>query len=245
MDAADPSATRPEEPTMADSDAAAPRTGARGPYRNGIERRRQIVDEAWRIFALKGYSTASLREIATAVGVTPAGLLRHFDTKEDLLTAVLDRWEVETQHLADVVDQGEGLAFFLDFTFLMRYHVEHPGLIELFLTLCAEASDPAHPARGWVAERYRRIVELGQRQLELAEAEQAVLPMTPEQREQELRTLYAMMDGLELQWISDPSLDLVGQFESAFAIVITRWTGRECTFADGRCRLGDRIGAGA
>jgi AcrR family transcriptional regulator len=214
--------------------------GVRGPYRNGIERRRQIVETAWRVFARRGYANASLREIALEVGVTPAALSRHFPSKEDLLIAVLDHWSDETQNLSDDVSQGEGLRWFLSFPRLMRFHVEHPGLIELFLTLCTEASDPDHAARAWVSERYARIVVQGAEHLAAAEREGHVRPMTPAERELELRTLFAIMDGLELQWISDPAFDLVGQFEATFAHILTRWTGLPCTIVRGDPRFGER-----
>jgi AcrR family transcriptional regulator len=231
-------ATRP-------SSTGAPSTGARGPYRKGIERRRQIVDAAWRVFALRGYANASLREIATEVGVTPAALTRHFPSKEELLIAVLDRWDEETISLGDDVDQGDGLRWFLSFPQLMRFHVGHPGLIELFLTLCTEASDPEHPARAWVTERYARIVREATSHLRAAEQEGHVLPMTPAQRETEVRVLFAIMDGLELQWISDPELDLVGEFETSYAAVLGRWTGLACEIVGGDVRFGEqRIAAG-
>lgn len=195
----------------------------RGPYRTGVRRRAQIVEAAWAIFARRGYATASLREIADAVGVTPAALLRHFGTKEGLLIAVLDRWDADSHALGVRAEMGDGLAHFLTFPALMRYHAEFPGLIELFLTLCTEASDPAHPARQWVSERYARIVRDAVAHLLSAGEAGLVRPMSAAEAETEARALFAAMDGLELQWIADPQLDLVEHFDGMFEITLLRW----------------------
>jgi AcrR family transcriptional regulator len=198
-------------------------TGARGPYRTGVRRKAQIVEAAWAIFARRGYATASLREIADAVGVTTAALLRHFGSKEELLVATLERWDEGTHELSVRTALGDGLDYFLTFPALMRYHVQHPGLIELFLTICTEASDPEHPARAWVAARYEQIVQEGVVQLHHAGALGLARELTDDEAEGEVRALYAMMDGLELQWMADSRIDLVGQFERAFTITLQRW----------------------
>lgn len=65
----------------------------RGPYQNGIRRRREIVESATRVFASYGFTSGSLRRIADEVGVTPAALTRHFGNKEGLLSAVLAKWD--------------------------------------------------------------------------------------------------------------------------------------------------------
>ena len=195
---------------------------ARGPYKTGVRRRAQIVEAASALIARRGYAGASLRLIGDAVGMTPAGLLRHFDTKQDLLFAVLDDWRVQTSQLPSA-SSSPGLGHFAEYGDLMRYHMAHPGLIELFLTMCTEASDPTHPARGWVAARYEAIVADGIRHLRYAAEHGEIPPMSTETMEIEVRGLYAMMDGLELQWIANPSLDLAQLFESIFAVTLLRW----------------------
>lgn len=46
--------------------------------------REQILDAARRIFTLNGFEKATLAAIAGEVGVTPAAILRHFDSKQAL-----------------------------------------------------------------------------------------------------------------------------------------------------------------
>ena len=56
----------------------------------GEERRRQIIDEAIRCFAAKGFRGTTIRELAAGVGITEAALYRYFPSKEALYQAIID-----------------------------------------------------------------------------------------------------------------------------------------------------------
>jgi len=56
----------------------------------GDERRRQIVQVAMRLFSERGFRGTTTKEIAQAAGVSEAIIFRHFATKEDLYTAIID-----------------------------------------------------------------------------------------------------------------------------------------------------------
>lgn len=53
------------------------------------ERRREIYEAAARLICAKGYLGASLQDIATACGLTKAGLYHHCKSKEDLLLEIM------------------------------------------------------------------------------------------------------------------------------------------------------------
>lgn len=53
--------------------------------------RARILDEAAALFLQQGYDATSLRHIADAVGMKAGSLYYHFDSKDDLLTAILRR----------------------------------------------------------------------------------------------------------------------------------------------------------
>ncbi|MDR0654638.1 MAG: TetR/AcrR family transcriptional regulator [Synergistaceae bacterium] len=60
------------------------------PYAEGTNRtKEQILIESTLLFALKGYSDVSMRDIAQKVGITPAALYNHFTNKDDLWEAVM------------------------------------------------------------------------------------------------------------------------------------------------------------
>lgn len=56
----------------------------------GEERRLQILAVAVSLFSQKGFRGTTTREIAQAAGVSEAMVFRHFATKEELYTAILD-----------------------------------------------------------------------------------------------------------------------------------------------------------
>jgi AcrR family transcriptional regulator len=56
----------------------------------GEERRLQILGVAVSLFSQKGFSGTTTREIAVAAGVSEAMVFRHFATKEELYSAILD-----------------------------------------------------------------------------------------------------------------------------------------------------------
>lgn len=56
----------------------------------GEERRVQILLVAIRLFAQKGFRGTTTKEIAQAAGVSEAMVFRHFATKEELYSAILD-----------------------------------------------------------------------------------------------------------------------------------------------------------
>src|ERR1044071_3116808 len=56
----------------------------------GDERRLQILKVAMRLFSQKGFRGTITREIAKAAGVSEAMVFRHFATKNELYSAILD-----------------------------------------------------------------------------------------------------------------------------------------------------------
>lgn len=196
---------------------------SRGPNRVGIERRKQILDAAWEVFGQRGYTTTSLRMIADAVDLTPAGVLRHFGRKEELLTAVLTRFDDIDRYSVEDGSRRFGMEYFAGLRRLMETHSEHPGLIELLLTMSTEGADPAHPAHSWVVARYDRIVADAVRAFEEAVAAGQIPPMDRATMESEGRVVYAIMDGLELQWLLNPTLDLGRLFGPVYEHLVARW----------------------
>lgn len=54
------------------------------------DRREQIIDAALRVFAQKGYSNATNKDIAREAGITPGLIYYYFESKEALLYAILE-----------------------------------------------------------------------------------------------------------------------------------------------------------
>ncbi len=198
---------------------------ARGPYRTGIRRREQLIAVAIAVFGGHGFAGASLRVIAEQADVSHATLIRYFGSKEGLLAAVLEEWDRRTveNSLADV----SGLDYFRRLPHVMAVHQENRGLLELFTTIAAEASSPAHPAHAFIVDRYtRNLVTLSQHLREAIEAGD-IAPLTPAQIEHEVRLVTAMLDGIGLQWLLDPSTDVAASVSAYVDRAVAAWRSSE------------------
>ncbi len=145
-----------------------------------------------------------MREIADRVGLSQAGLLHHFGSKEELLAAVLDHRDVLDTQLHLRLAAGDR---YLD---ALRGIAEHnarvPGLIQLFVTLSAEATDPEHPAHDYFVHRYARVRADITAQFR---ASQAAGRFRPDLDAAIAATLViAVMDGLQVQWLLNRELDV-------------------------------------
>src|SRR5579859_7273013 len=64
---------------------------SRSPRLSRSERRRVIEDAATRLFARRGYAATTVEDIVRAAGVTKPMLYRHFESKQELCVALLER----------------------------------------------------------------------------------------------------------------------------------------------------------
>src|SRR6266700_675555 len=66
--------------------------------------RDRIIDEAMRLFSAQGYKATTIAQIESAVGLTPGagGLYHHFDSKESVLAAGIERQLARLDALRDI-----------------------------------------------------------------------------------------------------------------------------------------------
>jgi AcrR family transcriptional regulator len=195
---------------------------ARGPYRTGIRRREQIVATAITVFGEYGFAGGSIRTIADRVGVSHATLLQHFGSKEGLLTAVLQEWDRRTVE-ASLTDVA-GLDYFRRLPQVMAAHLSNRGLLELFTTIAAEASSPAHPAHAFIQRRYTDNLATLATHLQQAVDTGDVAPLTPAEIEIEVRLVTAVLDGIGLQWLLDSSTDVTASVETYISRTVAAWS---------------------
>jgi AcrR family transcriptional regulator len=193
------------------------RNGARGPYAKSAQRSSDILDAATTVFATHGYSGGSLRDIARQLGMSLTSIRHHFPTKYELLEAVLERSDRTTNGDDDfdwdAACAADGVASAT--LARVRANLERRELLRLFAILSAEASVPTHPAHGWFVDRYRRKSE----ELTAAFAyDQSRERVSADHDPQVLsRLLIGTWDGIQLQWLIDPSYDMNEAMEAFFA----------------------------
>jgi len=199
-----------------------------GHYAKGLRRREAIVEAATEVFARAGFDGASVVEIAADVGISRAGLLHHFESKEDLLMAVLEnreRADLEV-FVASGSRRGGGIGVLRGMVHLARRNEQRPGLVRLYVVLGAEATAVDHPAHEYFSRHYDRIVDGTRRAVESARAagdlREGIDP------ERFATDLVALQDGLQLQWLlrrGQPSI--AGPLEAFIQAALTRdlWEG--------------------
>jgi AcrR family transcriptional regulator len=171
----------------------------------GEDRRQRILAAAQSLLTRNGSRGTTLGQIARAAGVTPAGLLHHFASKEQLLHAVLDARDADD--LANVDISGDVVEQLEKVTERFR---RAPEMIGMFTVLLMENLNPESALHGRFLNRYRDSVEIiagvirrGQREgryrSDLDPAVKAV-------------EIYAFLTGMETSWLLDPSIPLVEVF---------------------------------
>jgi len=171
----------------------------------GEDRRQRILAAAQRLMTRNGSKGVSLGQIAREAGVSPAGLLHHFESKDQLLHAVLDARDADDLAAADFslspVEQLERV--------VERYQ-RSPELIGTFTVLLTENLNPDAPLHDRFLDRYRAAVEIiasgiqrGQR------AGKYRLDLDPAVKATEI---VAFLTGMETSWLLDPSVPLIEVF---------------------------------
>ena len=172
--------------------------GPRGGYAKGRATRQEIIRTAILVFADVGFHGASLRDIAARVGISHPGLLHHFPNKAALLMAVLEyRDAVDEESFADAAERG--IDYFDALLGVVERNRLRRPLVELFASLSTEASSPDHPAHAYFERRYASLVADQAALLRERAARGGLAPgVDPEQA---ARTVVALMDGLQVQWL--------------------------------------------
>lgn len=188
-------------------------------YVTGRARREQILDAAIAAFGQSGFHNATLADIAETCSISRPGLLHHFDSKEALLKAVLERRDAaDRAAFASALARATSpLQALVDVT---ADNARTSGLMALYAMLAAEATNPRHPAHEYFARLYDTLAaDLGEA-LKLMQQAGLLDPVTPPTTL--ARELLALKDGFSLQ-----SLLTSGTVDApaALAAAITRITG--------------------
>lgn len=182
-------------------------------------KRREILDAATDIFGTKGYSNGTLADIADEVGITHAGVLHHFGSKQNLLLEMLKyRDESDVEPFPDHrIPNGPELFAHLVRTALAN--TRRAGLVQVYTVLSAESVTEDHPAREFFEHRYETLRgEVAKAFVTLCRQEGVTEPVTIAAAS---ASVLAVMDGLQLQWLLHPEeMDLAETTEFAIRAIV-------------------------
>lgn len=172
----------------------------------GEDRRELILSVAQRFLARNGWRSTSLAQIAREAGLTPAGLLHHFESKDQLLHAVLDARDIDdnarVDRTGDLVDQLRKLP---------KRFEESPELVGMYAVLLIENLEPDAPLHDRLLGRYQAAldaVEAGIRRGQHAGRYRTDVDPAVKAVE-----IVAFLNGMETSWLLDRSLPLTVIFE--------------------------------
>jgi AcrR family transcriptional regulator len=183
----------------------------------GESRRAVIVDAAAREFALHGYHGASIAAIAEKVGITQSGLLHHFPSKEALLEAVVERRFAEDSGLADRLGLG-GASPFAGYDAMVARNIDDPTWVQFLSVITADGLTEDNPAHELIRVRYQRVRDRIRDRISSHEGDQYELPahLDPEDV---ASLLLAALDGLQLQWLYDDSVDMRRRIQLLISLI--------------------------
>lgn len=172
----------------------------------GEDRKQRILAVAEQLLTRNGWRNTSLAQIARAAGVTSAGLLHHFESKEQLLHAVLEARDADDELHADRTGD-----LIVELERVVERFDRSPDLVGMFAVLVIENLEPDAPLRNRLLDRYRFAVDTvaagirrGQRagryRVDLDPAVKAV-------------EIVAFLNGMETSWLLDPSIPLTEVFK--------------------------------
>ncbi|MDZ4375725.1 MAG: TetR/AcrR family transcriptional regulator [Phenylobacterium sp.] len=167
--------------------------------RRGRERRADILKAARNLFAQNGFRGTSLAMLAEVVGMTDAGLLYHFPTKNKLLLAVLEETDAAQEaRMSGGLDTADAsyIASWAEFGKVLE---DDPVLTALDVLISAEHLQTASDFNQYFRQRYEGFRERLIRSFEAGQ--QAGVYRMDFDPHTEAVLMLATLDGLRLQWL--------------------------------------------
>ena len=187
-----------------------PRTGSE-------DKRERILAEAVTIFGTHGYWGTTLAQVARAAEISKAGLLHYFPSKDALFAEVLQRRDAEDV-IAFLATEGEDPWIFLDqWLDIMERNVRHREFVAVYTAMTPTVLDATHPGHAWMAGHLAETIRLIEQSFERGKRKGLVRAEMPSRMV--ARTLTALSDGLQIQWLCATTPDTAAGAEVATGMV--------------------------
>lgn len=172
----------------------------------GEDRKQRILAVAQRLLSRNGWRNTTLAQIAREAGVSPAGLLHHFESKEQLLHAVLD-----ARDLDDDTHSDRGGDLLGEIAQVADRFTRAPEMVGTFTVLLVENIDSDTPLHDRLVNRQRDATEIvaeGIRRGQVAGRFRSDIDPAIKAVE-----ILAFIHGMEMTWLLDPSIPLTEVFK--------------------------------
>lgn len=172
----------------------------------GEDRKQRILEVAQRLLSRNGWRSTTLAQIAREAGVTPAGLLHHFESKEQLLHAVLDERDLD-----DDTHSDRGGDLLGEIAQVADRFNRQPELVGTFTVLLVENLAPDAPLHDRLVNRQRAATEIVAAGIRRGQADGRYrADIDPAVKAVEI---LAFVHGMEMTWLLDPSIPLTEVFK--------------------------------
>ena len=172
----------------------------------GEDRKQRILDVAQRLLTRNGWRNTTLAQIAGEAGVTPAGLLHHFESKEHLLHAVLDARDLDDDSHAD-----RGGDLLVEIARVADRFNRAPELTGTFTVLLVENILPDAPLHDRMLSRQQQAIDIVAELIRRGQADGRYrADIDPPVKAVEI---VAFVHGMETIWLLNPSIPLTEVFK--------------------------------
>lgn len=177
-----------------------------------------IVQAAIRAFKVRAFHEVTLEVVADEAGLPLATVVDRFPSRDDLVVATVQVWNAERMAIVVPLAERHGAVTFL--RVLVQSNVEDPSLNRLLTAVVNIAATPDHPMADGLQRQWFQFHALVERALtrDVALGRESLLEPS-----RAAEQLIAMYEGLQLQSMMRPGMDLIDAFDHGVAQLRIGW----------------------
>jgi AcrR family transcriptional regulator len=184
-----------------------------------LSRRKAVVVAMIEMLHVKPFHQATTEEVADRAGISLAELRVHFPTDTGLMLAAVDRWNITRMQPIMPLLASHGTVAFLHG--IVASTMRDPALPRFLIALVNVAATPDDPAAPHLQSRWNDFRRLIQESLAKdVEVGREPSTMSPDSGAEQLVAIY---EGLQLQFLVRPDMDLVASFDRAVTRLREGW----------------------
>lgn len=171
------------------------------------DRYQEIIQVATKLIAQSGYYGVSLQKVADGCGMTKAGLLHYFASKDALLIAILiarDEADIQAINKSSPAHPLTKIETRIFLDNLVERNAKQREIVRLFTILNAESLDRNHPAHEYFSTRTADIKTNFKTNISGWHPEPTSFTTI----------VFSFLDGLQLMWLRDEKVDLVAEWHN-------------------------------